>query len=321
MFSRRVLAIDAQAEADVIATTLRQQVQGQLGRRGLVVALSGGVDSSVVAALAVRALGAEHVLGLLLPERHSAPESTQLAQELASRLGIVTLIEDIAPILAAAGCYARQCEAIRTLLPDFQESWPFKLTLPPLVGERLSITRLVVARPDGITETVRLSRAAYLQIVAATNFKQRTRKMLEYYHADRLGYAVAGTPNRLEYDQGFFVKQGDGCADVKPIAHLYKTQVYALAEYLAVPLAIRQRPPTTDTFPLAQSQEEFYFALPYERMDVCMWALDHDVPASDVAPVVDLSPQQVELVFRDIRAKRRVARYLHEAPLTMSTRE
>jgi NAD+ synthase len=160
--------------------------------------------------------------------------------------------------------------------------------------------------------------AGYLQMVAATNFKQRTRKMMEYYHADRLHYAVAGTPNLLEYDQGFFVKQGDGAADFKPIAHLYKTQVYALAEHLGVPEEIRRRPPTTDTFSLAQSQEEFYFALPYAEMDLCLWAHDHGTPAAEVATALGLTPPQVVRVFKDIEAKRRVSRYLHQAPLLVA---
>ncbi len=152
-------------------------------------------------------------------------------------------------------------------------------------------------------------------MIAATNFKQRVRKMMEYYHADRLNYAVAGTPNRLEYDQGFFVKQGDGAADVKPIAHLYKSQVYALAEYLGVPEEIRRRPPTTDTFSLPQTQEEFYFALPYDKMDLCLYAHNHGVPAVEVAPAVGLTPDQVERVFKDIDQKRRTTNYLHARPL------
>ncbi len=151
-------------------------------------------------------------------------------------------------------------------------------------------------------------------MVAATNFKQRTRAMLAYYHADRLAYAVAGTPNLLEYDQGFFVKQGDGAADLKPIAHLYKTQVYALADELGVPDEIRRRQPTTDTYSLAQSQEEFYFALPYPEMDLCLWAANHGVTAVDVAPAIGLTVAQVERVFRDIEAKRRASRYLHAVP-------
>jgi NAD+ synthase len=152
-------------------------------------------------------------------------------------------------------------------------------------------------------------------MVAATNFKQRVRKMMEYYHADRLNYAVAGTPNLLEYDQGFFVKQGDGAADFKPIAHLYKTQVFALAEYLGLPEEIRRRPPTTDTFSLSQTQEEFYFALPYRSMDLCLWAYNHATPAAEVGAVLGLTAEQVERVYRDIEAKRRVSRYLLQAAL------
>ena len=175
--------------------------------------------------------------------------------------------------------------------------------------------QLTVQGPDGTTETSRMPLAAYLQLVAATNYKQRVRKMTEYYHADRLNYAVAGTPNRLEYDQGFFVKQGDGAADFKPIAHLYKTQVYALAHALGLPDEIRRRPPTTDTYSMAQTQEEFYFALPYDRMDLCLYAYNHGVAAADVAPVVGLQPAQVERVFKDIESKRRTTRYLHLPPV------
>jgi NAD+ synthase len=218
--------------------------------------------------------------------------------------------------LRATGCYDRQEEAIRTLVPELGAGWKFKLTLPSILeADRLSVTRLTVQAPDSEPRTLRLTKQAYLQIVAATNFKQRVRKMTEYYHADRLNYAVAGTPNRLEYDQGFFVKQGDGAADFKPIAHLYKTQVYQLAEHLGIPDEIRRRPPTTDTFSMPQTQEEFYFSLPYDRMDLCLYALNHDVSAADVAPVVGLTVEQVSRVYKDIAAKRRATRHLHAPPL------
>ncbi|MGM0577450.1 MAG: NAD(+) synthase [Myxococcota bacterium] len=103
---------------------------------------------------------------------------------------------------------------------------------------------------------------ANLQLVAAASFKQYVRKMMEYYHADRLVYAVVGTPNRLERDQGFFVMGGDGAADVKPIAHLYKTQVYALADWMRLPDEVSFRAPTTDTCSMDQNQEEFFFSVP-----------------------------------------------------------
>jgi NAD+ synthase len=314
--NRSVLALDAAAEVGRITHALREQVLGQLRRRGAVVGISGGVDSSVVAALCARAFGPEKVLGLLMPERDSSSDSLELGRMLAASLGIEALVEDIGATLEAAGCYRRQVEAIRTVFPQYGEGWKCKLVLPSILErERLNVTSLIVQSRSGETSSVRLTPAAYLQIVAATNYKQRVRKMTEYYHADRMNYAVAGTPNRLEYDQGFFVKQGDGAADVKPIAHLYKTQVYQLAAHLGVPEEVRRRPPTTDTFSMPQTQEEFYFALPYDRMDLCLYALNHGISAADAAPAVDLSAAQVERVFKDIEAKRRATRYLHSSPL------
>ncbi len=315
MFSAQVLDIDQEATAARIAEVVRQQVLGDLRRKGAVLGISGGIDSSVVAALCARAFGPDRVLGLLMPERHSSPDSLRLGTLLAESLGIETITVDIAGILQATGCYQAQEDAIRTAVPSYGPGWGCKLVLPSLLeGERLNITRLTVQAPDGAINTVRLSQSAYLQLVAATNYKQRVRKMTEYYHADRLHYAVAGTPNRLEYDQGFFVKQGDGAADFKPIAHLYKTQVYALARHLGVPAEICARPPTTDTFSMAQTQEEFYFALPYAQMDLCLYAFDHDIPASEVAPVVGITEAQTLRVFRDIVAKRRAAHTLHLPP-------
>jgi len=255
-----------------------------------------------------------------MPERDSSGDALRLGRMLAEQLGIRHAVEDIAPALEALGCYRRQLEAIRMVVPEYGEGWRCKLTLPSLLdSDRLNITSLTVQDPAGLQRTVRMTPAAYLQMVAATNFKQRTRKMMEYYHADRLNYAVAGTPNRLEYDQGFFVKQGDGAADFKPIAHLYKTQVFALAEHLGVPEEIRRRPPTTDTFSLPQSQEEFYFALPYAAMDLCLWAHDHRVPAREAAPALRITEAQVERVYRDIEAKRRVTVYLHHAPMLVES--
>jgi NAD+ synthase len=316
MFSRDVLRIDAAKVAQEIEQAIREQVLGVLRKRGAVVGMSGGIDSSVVAAMCARALGKERVHGLFMPERDSSGDSLRLGRLLAGELGISSTVEDVAPALEGLGCYARQHEAIRLAVPEYGEGWRCKLTLPSLLeGDRLNITTLTVADPSGDQRNVRLPPAAYLQLVAATNFKQRVRKMMEYYHADRLNYAVAGTPNLLEYDQGFFVKQGDGAADFKPIAHLYKTQVYALAEHVGVPAEIRGRPPTTDTFSLAQSQEEFYFALPYREMDLCLWAHDHQVSPAEAAAVLQLTGAQVERIYKDIEAKRRVAKYLHARPL------
>jgi NAD+ synthase len=309
------LEIDSAEVADEIAARLREVIGRSLRRKGAVVGLSGGIDSTVVAALCVRALGRERVLGVFTPESDSAADTLELSRLAASGLGIETVLEDITPVLDAVGCYRRRDEAIRAVIPDYGPGWKSKLALPSLLGtETLRVFFLVAESPEGERVEVRMPAEAYLTVVAATSFKQRTRKMIEYYHADRLNYAVVGTPNRLEYDQGFFVKNGDGAADVKPIAHLYKTQVYQLGEYLGVPAEIQERPPTTDTYSLPQSQEEFYFSLPYEKLDLCLYARNNDVPAAAVAEAVGLGSEDVDRVFADIDAKRRATRYLHLGP-------
>jgi len=315
-FSAAALALDAEAEASRIAMLMREQVLHQLRRRGVVLGLSGGVDSSVTAALAVRALGPKRVFAVLMPEGESEPESLVLGRRMAEHLGIAHVVEEIGPALTALGCYARRDALIRHVVPGFGPGWGCKVVLDPdLRAQGYNLSALVVRDPEGREARHRLPHEIYLGIVAAANMKQRTRKLIEYHHADRLNYAVAGTPNRLEYDQGFFVKGGDGLADLKPIAHLYKTQVYALAAALDVPPEIRARPPTTDTWSLPQTQEEFYFALPWAAMDLCLLALDRGVPVEEAARGTGLGVAAVEAAWRDIAAKRRVAAYLHRPPL------
>jgi len=315
-FSAAALRLDCAREVERISSSTRDHLGRLLRRRGLVVAVSGGVDSSVVAALAVQAVGRSRVFALLMPERDSSEKTRSLSRLVVEHLGISFAEEDITPLLEAAGCYRRRDEAIRKVIPEYGPGFACKIVLPSVLeGERYNIFSVVVQAPGGERKKARLTPDAYLGIVAATNFKQRVRKMLEYYHADRLNYAVAGTPNRLEYDQGFFVKNGDGAADLKPIAHLYKTQVYQLAEHLGIPAAIRRQAPTTDTYPMEQTQEEFYFALPYDRMDLCLYGRNHGIDAEDVAPVVGLTAEQVGRVYRDIDAKRSATRYLHQRPL------
>ena len=304
------------AEIERIVGRLREVVRERLRRKGVVVGISGGVDSSVVAALCARAFGPERVLGLTMHEAESSSDTVRLARGMIEHLAIATRDEPMSSLLSAAGCYARRDAAIRRVIPRYGHGWRSKLVLPSLVeGEQLRVFTLVACSPEGEEVRARMPIESYLEIVAATSFKQRARKMLEYFHADRLGYAVAGTPNRLEYALGFFVKNGDGAADIKPIAHLYKTQVYQLAEALGVPREIRERPPTTDTYSLPQSQEEFYFAVPLQTLDECLYGSEHGIPAALVAREVQLSVEQVDRIYRDIDAKKKAAAYLHAAPL------
>jgi NAD+ synthase len=288
----------------------------RLRRRGAVVAVSGGVDSGVVAAICVRALGPEYVLCLRLPERDIGGSASDLGLELAEALGTRTVEEPITAALEGLGCYRRRDDAIRLVFPDYEPSWRHKLVRSAPAGGLVFFT-LVVERPDGAEEARRLPPEAYRDLISATNMKQRVRKLFEYTWADRLGYAVVGTPNLLEYDQGFFVKGGDGLADVKPIARLYKSQVYVLARELGLPPAIAERAPTTETFSLPQSQEEFYFGHPYERMDVLLWGYDHDIEPKELSDRAGLAPADVEIAYREIARRRVATEYLHAPPIVV----
>jgi NAD+ synthase len=318
-FSKDMLRLDSEAEVQRITTRMREIMTRDLKRRGAVLGLSGGIDSSVTAALCAKAFGPKRVVGILMPERHSADESAHYGHLVANHLGIETIEEEITEILQALGFYIRYDKAVRMVIPEYGEGWKSKIVTSSVFDQKgFSLFSIVAQSPEGETIKKRLPLKAYLEIVAATNFKQRTRKMLEYHHADRLNYAVIGTPNRLEYDQGFFVKAGDGAADIKPIAHLYKSQVYQLGEYLRIPEEIRSRPPTTDTYSMEQGQDEFYFSLPFEQMDLCLYGKNNGIPSEVVAKAIGMAPKHIEAVYKDIDTKRSTTRYLQLPPMLVT---
>ena len=300
---------DAEGAIEGLSMGIRDAVSG-LGRGGAVVAVSGGVDSGVVAGLCCRALGPEHVVLLRMPERDVGDSSSDLGLELARKLGARTEEEPITDALEGLGCYRRRDAAIRQVFSDYEPSWKHKVVRSAPTGG-MTFFSLVVERPDGTTDRRRMPPGPYRDLIAATNMKQRVRKLLEYTWADRLGYAVMGTPNLLEFDQGFFVKGGDGLADVKPAAGLFKGQMYALARALDLPEGIAGRAPTTETFSLSQTQEEFYFGYPYEQMDLLFWGREEDVDPAELAPLVGLEPAEVEVAYAEIDRRRVATAYLH----------
>jgi len=309
-----VLDFDKEKEINRISSRLVEILRDDLHRRGFVVAISGGIDSAVSTALCVNAVGPKKVFGLLLPEQDSSSESLSKGKLLAEHLGIKYIVQNIAPTLEAIGCYHWRDEAIKKTFPEYSEGWKNKIVISGGNKGQFNHFILVIQSPEGEIKEKRLALKEYLQIVAATNYKQRIRKTIEYFHADRLNYAVVGTPNRLEYDQGFFVKNGDGSADVKPIAHLYKTQVYELARHIGLPDEICSTTPTTDTYSMPQGQDEFYFSLPYQQMDIALWAYNHNIPPSELAEALEIDDQSAALVYDDIVSKRRTTHVLHMKP-------
>jgi NAD+ synthase len=313
-----ILLENVEAVVENIIEQMRGDILHRFKRNGAVVGISGGIDSSVCFALAARAFGPEKVLGVMLPEKDSSPESEMLARELASKFGVKAIKEEITSALSGFGCYERRDEAVKRVFPEYDPaSWKMKIGVRQsgLFSNLPPIFYLTIIDSDGNAKDKMLPARDYLQIVAASNFKQRTRMSMLYYHAEALHYAVIGTPNKHEQEQGFFVKYGDGAGDVMPIGNLYKTQVYQLAEYLGVPKGIIGRTPTTDTYSAEQTQEEFFYQLPFHLMDRFWYGFENGYPPSEVAAVMGETPERVEALFRNFERKRNTTEYLRMPPV------
>jgi len=319
-FSSEILQIQSvKKEIDHIIENLQNDIFKTLKRKGAILGISGGIDSSVTLALVVKALGSENVIGLILPEKDSSPDSKELAQKLANKFGVRTIEENITAALAGFGCYTRRDEAVKNVFPEYDpETYKMKIGinqsglnqfLPPV----FSIT---IVNSDGEEKNKILPVNEYLQIVAASNFKQRCRMSMLYYHAERLHYAMIGTPNKHEVQQGFFVKHGDGGADIMPIAHLYKSQVYQLAEYIEVPDEIIKRTPTSDTYSAEQTQEEFFFQMPYKEMDLIWYGMENEIPPDQVGEAVGKTTEEIIRIYNNLGRKKKTTEYLRMAPIT-----
>ncbi len=316
-FTKDSINIDVKNETENIVSKLKYSVNHRLRKRGAVVGISGGIDSSVVLALCTGAFGPEKVVGILMPEQDSSTDSLDLAKTLANRFRVNYIIEDMTLSIAGFGCYTRRDEAIKSIFPEYNSSYKAKITIPTNILDKntLSLFYVTIISPDGKEKKTRLPVKEYLQIVAASNFKQRSRMSMLYYHAEARNYAVIGTGNKNEHELGFFVKYGDGGADVKPIAHLFKTQVFQLAKYLDIPEEIQRRTPTTDTYSAEQTQEEFFFRLSFDILDRIWSGWEKGVPVETIAGVLKLTPTQVENVIKDIQRKKKTTEYLRTEPL------
>ena len=317
-FHKDILKLDSKSEVERICSFIVQQVRA-VKRDGIVVGLSGGIDSALCAALCVRALGKDRVFGLILPERESNPVSAEYATKHAEELGINTETVDITPVLEAFGTYRKRDDVIRGVFPEYDSGSRSKITLPAdlLSKDSLNFFTLKIDDGKGNVKTARLNKKMLNGIVAATDTKQRTRMIHLYYYAEKMNYIVCGTTNRTEVIEGFFVKYGDGGVDIEPLSHIYKTQVYQLSEYLGVIREIIERAPSPDTWSFQVSDEEFYFRMPYATLDLLLYAWEHDIPAERVCEVMNLQEDQVKRATRDFNAKYNATRHLRQLPPTL----
>lgn len=317
-FSKDVLKINCESEAERICAFIKNQLLS-MHREGIVIGLSGGVDSALCSALSVKAIGKDKVLGLLLPDRESSPQSAELALNHAKQLGIRTQLVDITPILDAFGTYEKRDAVAKAIYPEFGAGHKLKITLPSdiLDKDSLNFFTLTTFDPNGITKSVRLNSKQARGIIAATSTKHRTRMMTQYYYAEKSNYLVCGTTNKSEAVQGLFVKYGDGGVDIEPICHLYKNQVFQLAEYLEVSKEIIERDPCPDTYSAPVTDEEWYFRMPLKQLDLLLYAWENKVDIPQVCRIMELTEEQIKRVFRDFTNKNNATRHLRQLPPTV----
>src|SRR5512133_3880727 len=319
-FTKDILFLpDITAETNRIIEKLRQEMT-RISRHGAIVGISGGIDSSVCLALAVRAFEPENVLGIMLPEKDSSDDSAKFAQKLADTFKVKAITENITGALQGFQCYKRRDEAVKAVFAEYDPAtYKMKIVVKTsgLFSNLPPVFSLVIIDEKGNEQSKRLPAAEFRQIEASSNFKQRCRMSMLYYHAERLHYAVIGTPNMHEVEQGFFVKYGDGGADIMPIAHLYKTQVYQLGKYMGIPEEIIGRTPTTDTYSAEQTQEEFFYQLPFAQMDLLWYGYENGYSAEEVAPVMEMTVEQVKSVYVNFERKRRTTEYLRRQPIKL----
>jgi NAD+ synthase len=316
--TKDVLKIDAAKVADELAGFIRDQVKNFFKRKGAVIGLSGGIDSAVAGALCVKALGKERVHGLILPERDSNPVSREYGIASAKSLGITWEEINLTPMLETFGVYSRREAIVKKYFPELKEDYQFRLTLPQdlLDRDRINAYHLEVKAADGSVKTVRLSLDGYLGIIAANDIKQRTRMIQLYYAAEKRHYIVCGTTNLPEALQGYYVKYGDGGVDIEPLAPLYKDQVFQLGRHLGVPKEIINRTPSPDTYSYVVSDQEFYFCISYDLIDLILYAMEHSVSKEKTAKGLGITPAQLERAWRDIERKREATEPLRHLPPT-----
>jgi len=314
-FHKNVLKLDCETEIKQICDFIKEQTL-ILRRDGVVLGHSGGIDSALCAELCVRALGKNRVLGLILPEKESSPLSKEYAVKHCQKLAIETIIQNITPTLEAFGTYRKRDEVIKTIFPEYNSNYKLKISLPPdlLSNDSMNFYRLTIQNDQGTQKTKRLNKDELKNIFAAVNSKQRTRMINLYYYAEKMNYLVCGTTNRTEFIQGFFVKFGDGGVDIEPIAHLYKTQVVQLAKYMNVMEDIIHRIPTADTYSLDVSDQEIYFRVPYEKLDLLLYAWGKKIPINEICEVMNLNEKQVKRALKDIERKHNLTDHLRKSP-------
>ena len=304
-FDRNVLEIEnIERVIQSLQIFIHEQVNSNFRKRGVVIGISGGIDSAVAVKLCCGAVGKENVLGIILPEKESNPQSQEFAKKYCEKLGIKYEIEDITSILDSSEIYQTREKIVKKYFPDYNQSCKYRIVFSEnFDSDGLSIPYLEVNDGNNQIHKIKLSLNDYFTITAATNIKHRIRMTRLYFHAEKNNFLVCGTTNKAEFQQGYFVKYGDGGVDIEPLANLYKTQIYQLGKYLEIPNEIIDRKASPDTWSFGVSDEEFFYSLPYEIVDLVLFAKEKSVTLNDICSTLDLKEEKVKRILNSIERK------------------
>ena len=297
-----------------ITNFIKNEVFEIYQKKGVAVGLSGGIDSAITAALCTKSIGSEKILGLILPEKESDVNSKNLALQIAEKYNIETKSIDITNILESFGVYENKERIVKEKFPNYNEKCKYRVVVPPKLENNIGMPFLEILDNENTLHKLKISSFDFLNLTAATSIKHRVRMTMLYNYAEKNNFAVVGTTNKTEYLQGYFVKYGDGGSDIEPLVHLYKTQIYEIANFLKLPEKIINQDASPDVWSFKTSDEEFFYAVPYNIVDLILYARERNLSINDISKFSNLSSEKIEKLIQFQNQKQSKSQTMRENP-------
>ena len=297
-----------------ITNFIKNEVFEIYQKKGVAVGLSGGIDSAITAALCTKSIGSEKILGLILPEKESDVNSKNLALQIAEKYNIETKSIDITNILESFGVYENKEKIVKQKFPNYNEKCKYRVVVPPKLENNIGMPFLEILDDENILHKLKISSFDFLNLTAATSIKHRVRMTMLYNYAEKNNFTVVGTTNKTEYLQGYFVKYGDGGSDIEPLVHLYKTQIYQIANFLKLPEEIINQDASPDVWSFKTSDEEFFYAVPYNIVDLILYGREKNLSINEIAKFSNLGSEKIEKLIQFQNQKQNKSQTMREKP-------
>jgi len=297
-----------------ICKFIQDEISNNLQKKGVVFGLSGGIDSAVTAALCAKSFESEQILGLIMPEKESNESSKVLAKQVSKKFSFNTETINITKILESFGVYEKKENIVYEKFPEFNSKCKYRVVVPPKLKNTIGIPFLEILDQDNQIHKLKITSLDFLTLTASTSIKHRVRMTLLYYHGEKNNFSVIGTTNKSEYQQGYFVKYGDGGSDIEPLVNIYKSQIYQLGKFLEIPKEILVSKASPDIWSFSTSDEEFFYTVPYNIVDLILYARENKLSISDVQKISDLKIEDIENLFQMQNIKQIKSQHMREIP-------